>query len=1010
MKIKRLEISGFKSFVDRTVVRFDHQVTAVVGPNGCGKSNIVDAIRWVMGEQSAKHLRGKAMDDVIFNGSESRGPHGFAEVSLTFDNTDGLTPPEYRDYAEITVSRRLDRQGRSDYLINKTPVRLMDVTNLFLGTGVGKRAYSIVEQGRIGFIVSSKPGDRRHLIEEAAGVTKFKARKKAAERKMDHTRQNLLRVSDIISEIERSLASLKRQAQKAERYKRYRSELRDLELHVAAFRWLELTGSHKVLRGELDRESAGSEGQRFALRVREAEMESERSELAQLERLVEVSQSKSYELDNSVQLLDSQIENHLDRLHALRETENQMERELAELAEHRSGLESEEKSLRVSLDDLEAQEQSAEAALSRELQELERRREGSAEAERTVSGARATLSECDTRIARAEAVVASFQRREEEDRARLGRFEQEREEVAARTVEAGQQYTTLEARLQGLSRGRAETRTHRETIEAELEALRSQIAESDTVVERLREEVAERRSRLRSLTEIQERFEGVDAGVRALMTRFREEGDHELIGLLADRIDCPPEYSRALAAALGERLQHVVVDGVSDGLSALRFLRDHEAGRATVIPRSGVVPRERAAAPEGVVGRLSELVGCADEDRTLIDELLGDVFVVPDLDNAMDNAAAGRALVTLTGELVAADGSMTGGAGDDARAHMLDVKREVRELQEVVARLTAQLEEATARHGQLRADIARRQAAIDAARTETHDAEISIVKAEKDLRRTEEERQSLERRASELDAEVRELRATLERANDEERSAQADIESSKAAREDAVAGLAAAEEVLRSRKESVEEQSARATEVRVIAAQAKERAEGDRAAVERLRVTIEELVGRRDRLLGDLRQSAAQQGRLLGGLVVGREERQLIVAQASNAREALTELRGRYEARRDATSEQEHGLKELRAILDAVGQRIQDLTLREREATLALEHLEETILDRHRVGLPLVISDYHAREIPDEAVEARVSELNRLIERMGEINLTAIEEYEEKSERYDYLTSQRKDI
>ncbi len=175
MKIKRLEIVGFKSFVDKAVLVFDHDVTGIVGPNGCGKSNIVDAIRWVMGEQSARHLRGKAMEDVIFNGSENRGPHGFAEVTLTFDNTDGLTPPEYRDYAEIEVTRRLDRSGRSDYLINRTPVRLMDVTNLFLGTGVGKRAYSIIEQGRIGYIVSSKPEDRRHLIEEAAGITKFKA-------------------------------------------------------------------------------------------------------------------------------------------------------------------------------------------------------------------------------------------------------------------------------------------------------------------------------------------------------------------------------------------------------------------------------------------------------------------------------------------------------------------------------------------------------------------------------------------------------------------------------------------------------------------------------------------------------------------------------------------------------------------------------------------------------------------------------------------------------------------
>src|SRR5262249_44888776 len=208
MRIRKLEISGFKSFVDRTVVHFDTDVVGIVGPNGCGKSNIVDSIRWCMGEQSAKHLRGRAMSDVIFNGSEKRGPHGMAEVTLTFENSDpeiaATLPLAYREYAEIAVTRRLFRDGTSEYLINKTQVRLKDVTDLFLGTGVGTKAYSIIEQGKIGLIVSARPEDRRLLIEEAAGITKYKARKKQAELKMDQTRQNLLRVGDIVSEIERS--------------------------------------------------------------------------------------------------------------------------------------------------------------------------------------------------------------------------------------------------------------------------------------------------------------------------------------------------------------------------------------------------------------------------------------------------------------------------------------------------------------------------------------------------------------------------------------------------------------------------------------------------------------------------------------------------------------------------------------------------------------------------------------------------------------------------------------
>ncbi len=252
MKINRLEMVGFKSFVDRTVVNFDHDVMAIVGPNGCGKSNIVDAIRWCMGEQSAKHLRGRSMEDVLFSGSESRQGTDFAEVTLTFENDDGHDLPiEYRDYPEIAVTRRLHRSGESEYLINKTTVRLKDVTDLFLGTGAGTKAYSIVEQGKIGLITTAKPEDRRMLIEEAAGITKFKSKKKQAERKMELTQQNLLRVSDIVAEIERNIGSLKRQAAKAERYVSYKQELEDLQLYEASHKYLELVGWIKLETGEV---------------------------------------------------------------------------------------------------------------------------------------------------------------------------------------------------------------------------------------------------------------------------------------------------------------------------------------------------------------------------------------------------------------------------------------------------------------------------------------------------------------------------------------------------------------------------------------------------------------------------------------------------------------------------------------------------------------------------------------------------------------------------------------
>src|SRR4051794_5622655 len=306
MRIKKLEILGFKSFCDRMILTFDQPITGVVGPNGCGKSNVVDAIRWCMGEQSAKHLRGKAMDDVIFNGSDSRKPSAFAEVSITFEN-DGRVPVDFLAFSEITVTRRLHRDGTSEYLINKTPCRLRDITDFFLGTGVGARAYAIIEQGRVGQIVSSRPQDRRAIIEEAAGITKFKAKKKAAEKKLDQTRQNLMRVSDIVAELDKRMGTLRRQAQKAERYRKYKAEMRDIELWKAAHRWLELAGEDQLVTGRLTEARDELEGARAAWSTKDAHVVAERAELSLEERRLVGVQEYVHEVDNRIRLGESKI-------------------------------------------------------------------------------------------------------------------------------------------------------------------------------------------------------------------------------------------------------------------------------------------------------------------------------------------------------------------------------------------------------------------------------------------------------------------------------------------------------------------------------------------------------------------------------------------------------------------------------------------------------------------------------------------------------------------------------
>ncbi|MCS6797043.1 MAG: chromosome segregation protein SMC [Myxococcota bacterium] len=1013
MKIRRLEMQGFKSFVDRAVLHFDRDVTGIVGPNGCGKSNIVDAIRWVLGEQSPRSLRGKEMQDVIFSGSEARGPAAFAEVSLTFDNTDGLGPPEYRDYAEVTVTRRLERDGTSGYFINGTEVRLMDVTNLFLGTGVGRRAYSIVEQGRIGFIVSSRPEDRRLLIEEAAGTTRFRKRRRDAERRLEQTRQNLLRVGDVLRELDASLITLRRQAQKAERYRQYRAEQRDLELWVASHRWLELTATHRIAAAAAERARGTVAGYRLGMRVREAELATERAALETQQAALDEAQRERFEADNVVLMLDERLQAHRKRQAELAADELRLRVDQERLEARTEALRGEAENLRRTVRELDTAAQSAAERLQRERAELLEAERAAEQAERDLAAWHDRMAGLQARLAHVEAMRAATERRVRETTERAERLRAERDAAKETATLEEQRGSGFAADRWALEQRRARLEERIEMLDRELSEHVERLATSERLVAALREEASEARNRLRSLEQVRDRFEGVGAGVRALLTACREgTGPAGLLGLVADRLEVEAEWTHAVAAALGERLEWIVVESARHAREAVAWMHAHDAGRATFVLRRPARVVRAVRVPEGTTALLDH-VRVASEDRDLLAHLLDRIALVDDLDAAIalrERGIAGWTFVTPRGERVQPDGTVTGGRPDDAATHLLELHREIRELGARLLHLEARLELATGEQRTCESRVATARATLEGLRAELQHARIDLVRAEEQHESAREAAERARERVGQLDAELAELEATLSAAREEAGAASEQATQLGAQLERAQAERATLDEGLAARRAQLEALRASVATLEVEAATARERADGKRSALQRSERDLAEHDEAFRRLEQERTEVARRAGQVRGQRLHDAEARELAVLRARAAHERLAELQARFDEARAVLGRLEGEVRALRERLDEALRLENESVLREQQLSLDLQHLEQDVVARHRVRLGHVIGDHHLRERPDAAVHERIAELERLVERMGEVNLTAVEEYEEKSRRHAELHARKEDL
>jgi chromosome segregation protein len=1030
MKIKKITIHGFKSFVDKTTLEFSKGTSGIIGPNGCGKSNIVDAIRWVIGEQNPRHLRGKHMEDVIFNGSDTRGPLGMAEVVLTFANDNGSAPARYADFTEIEITRRLYRSGESEYYINKVQSRLRDIVDLFTDTGIGTRAYSIVEQGQVGWLINAKPEERRAIFEEAAGINKFKHKKTAALRRLEATNDNLTRVNDIIGEVKRQLNSLNRQAKKAERYKAFREELREAELELFSIELASLTltrtGTSARLAALIDEEMALSnslatrEGLATELRashlgaeveyrsvresVHEFEMgiqEHERSSALIQMRLEEIKRNEE-RLAEETRDLTSRSESEaatLDHLaRSLEELSVRIEEETGRLGEHTEGFE----------------------AISGELR-------GTEEEVRSVKAESLNVS---TRLQDIRHSIGTLLKDEEMMRVREAKARSEKQEVghaleasAGPLGELGEKIDTARLANESIATGLSETK-------AALEGLTTERAALDLELGTVKQEHARSASRLAALEEMETKHENLHGGARSIMQQNGRAGVH---GVLADCIEAKPGYERAVESVLGERLQYVIVESHREGVEAIDYLTSNAAGRGSFVPLRDLraVPVPAEAGGIGASGytpdRARPLIGelqAKDGFEQIVNYLMGDVLLVDTLEDALDiwnQNGIYRTLVTRSGELLDPQGIITGGVSGSSGEGILQQRAEIKATRVDVAALEDRIGELTARFEQTTTRVAETTRLLEERRERLHAAELDTINLESELARLTAETARLAERDTALTTDIEEAEEKLSGTSGEKAALTREregLEGELTQLEERSAGILRRVAGLTEKKDAI---SASVTDARVSLAQTRERHDSLAKEIEGLRRMITEALERikaRGTQIEDGKREALEKEGELSGIKSLIEEKLGSIEGLKGEEAARGETLAAIDEKIAAV---EAELKEIKSRASDLAELKGELTIEVREADLKVENIQEKAIEKYGVRAepwraPEAAGDADGGptadgDAPDmEPLRTRRAALQEKLAAIGDVNMSALEEYAEHEERYNFLLAQQTDL
>ncbi len=1005
MRIERIELIGFKSFYDKTVFGFHPGITAIVGPNGCGKSNVVDSFKWVLGEQSAKSLRGDSMEDVIFAGSASKKPKGLAEVTLVISGVNNGNSPES---SEIMVTRRLYRSGESEYLMNKVPCRLKDIRNVFLDTGLELKTYSILEQGRIDAILNSKPQERRFLIEEVAGVMKYNVRKAEALQKLESSQLNLQRLQDIISEVKRQINSIERYAKRAEKYKQLFDEIKKIEIKIA-IRDAALLGSELKDISELEN----------ALKLRETEFSTnihasdvlieekkllcteKEKELAEVQRKLNSAERELIEEEGRISLLKSDCKNLKDRLERLHIRDSELAGSKENITARIKDAEQKNKEMEIELSNIEnvlSSQKESFSSLEKEIVDLEQRLDAE---RRHIFNKAEEVSALKNEINNLSLMKENLEKKEKRDSEDINFIRDEMTSLAASLKAVEDEYRNLDALLN-------EKYALREGLLDDINKKKERLAEQEKNLYREREDLAALTSRAESLKEM-------DAGIKTAVS-----DKIKILCQVADIFEPIPEYEAAIEAALGEKLNVSVVDNHQEIQEALEFIKEQKIDRSGFLPvNSSPVLRPLSAAsdlPEGVLGKAINFVKVKEGFEDIAALLLNGVIVVKNLSAAFDiwhkyfDAPSAdyklKYLATLDGEVLERSGIVFGGT----EKSILKIKREIRELGKSIESKKAYVSDTEVEVSSLKSDMASLEenltvlnGEISQAEKSHHEQQIKIANFQEEYSRQQKKTEFLSIELEELKRERDDIQQVLIKKTEN----CSILEDEKHAIEDEMEKI---QNELGEKKTVLETLRSELTGIMLSRTAIKEKNDSLLREHERLNSELLDIDRKKEEMAKERLDIEADIGHKDNEIAQKEDSLKSFVVAITELQGEASRLREILEAKTAELSLIEKQQKVNMEELTSVRKNLAQAEVKKTELTLKLTHLKEDFKKTYSLDLDSMAVEHNVPEplMPEE--EERLQELKEKLQAIGPVNLGTLEELEELKTRYDFLTKQQEDL